>query len=100
MDYYEISDRGILKELGGRIRAQRLNVNISQKALAARAGVSLKVVQNIEYGNASTITGFIRLMRAMRVLEQLDVFLPIARFSPIEIVKLMGKRPRRASRTK
>jgi putative transcriptional regulator len=98
MDYYSMSDAGILMELGGRIRDQRLNCNISQKGLAVKAGVSLKVIQNIEYGKTATITGFLRVMRALRVLGQLDLFLPKVRFDPLEIIKLEGKRRKRASK--
>jgi transcriptional regulator with XRE-family HTH domain len=98
MDYYSMNDEGILKELGGRIRDKRLAANISQGSLATKAGVSLKVVQNIEYGKTATITGFLRLMRALNSLEHLDGFLPGVRFRPSEIIKLEGKRRKRASR--
>ena len=98
MDFYSMSDTGILKELGGRIRDKRLNSNISQKELAVKAGVSYKVVQNIEYGKTATITGFLRVMRALRALGQLELFLPKVRFDPLEIMKLEGKRRKRASR--
>ncbi|MEI7998791.1 MAG: helix-turn-helix domain-containing protein [Candidatus Omnitrophota bacterium] len=98
MDYYSMNDQGILKELGNRIRNNRLSSNISQKKLASQAGVSITVIQNIEYGKTATITGFLRVMRALRLLGQLDLFLPVARFSPLEIVKLEGKRRKRASK--
>ena len=98
MDYYSMTDVGILRELGSRIRDKRLNSNITQNSLAAKAGVSLKVIQNIEYGKTATITGFLRVMRALRVLGQLDLFLPKVRFDPLEIMKLEGKRRKRASR--
>ena len=98
MDYYSMSDKGLLKELGHRVRDNRLNQNITQKKLAAMAGVSMTVIQNIEYGKTATITGFFRVLRALRLLEQLDIFLPVARFRPSEIVKLEGKRRQRASK--
>lgn len=98
MDYYSMNDKGILQELGNRIRNNRLSSNISQRKLASQAGVSMTVIQNIEYGKTATITGFLRVMRALRLLGQLDLFLPVARFSPLEIVKLEGKRRKRASK--
>lgn len=98
MDYYSLSDAGILKELGNRIRNKRLNSNISQKGLAVKAGVSLKVIQNIEYGKTATITGFLRVMRALKSLDYLEDFLPMTRLDPLEVVKLQGKRRKRASR--
>jgi transcriptional regulator with XRE-family HTH domain len=99
MDYYSMNNAGILKELGSRIRDKRLSSNISQQGLAVKAGVSLKVVQNIEYGKTATITGFLRLMRALNALEHIDGFLPKAGFRPSEIYRLEGKRRSRASKT-
>ena len=99
MDYYSMSGAGILKELGSRIRHKRLRSNISQIGLAAKAGVSIRVIQNIEYGKPSTITGFLRILRALKSLDHLDDFLPIVRFTPLEIVKMEKKKRRqRASR--
>ncbi len=98
MDYYSMNDEGILNELGSRIRDKRLSSNISQDTLASRAGVSLKVIQNIEYGKTATITGFLRVMRALNALEHLDGFLPKVRSRPSELIKLEGKRRKRASR--
>ena len=98
MDYFSMTDKGILQELGSRIKDKRLSSNITQSDLAAKAGVSINVVQNIEYGKPSTILGFLRVMRALKVLNQLDLFLPKAPFRPSEIVKLEGKRRKRASR--
>jgi len=98
MDYFSMTDKGILQELGSRIKDKRLSSNIAQSDLAAKAGVSINVVQNIEYGKPSTILGFLRVMRALKVLNQLDLFLPKVPFRPSEIVKLEGKRRKRASR--
>ena len=83
MDYYSMTDKAILKELGSRIRDQRLNFNITQTNLAIQAGVSIKVIQNIEYGKTATITGFLRVMRALKSLGYLDDFLPKVRTRPM-----------------
>lgn len=98
MDYYSMSGAEILKELGNRIRNERLNANLSQNSLAVKAGVALRVLQNIEYGKTVAISNFLRVMRALNVLEQLDSFLPKSSYDPLEIVKLEGKRRKRASK--
>jgi len=98
MDFFSMTDKGILQELGGRIKDKRLSFNITQNNLAAKAGVSINVIQNIEYGKPSTILGFLRVMRALKVLNQLDLFLPKTPFRPSEIIKLEGKHRKRAYR--
>ena len=99
MDYYSMTDVGILRELGSRIRDKRLNSNITQNSLAAKAGVYLKVIQNIEYGKTATITGFLRVLRALKSLDYLDDFIPkTGLLSPLEIMKFQRRRRQRASR--
>ena len=42
-------------ELGERLRALRLNRNLAQREVAAKAGVSLRSVINLEAGKGSTV---------------------------------------------
>ena len=98
MDYYSMSGAELLKELGNRIRDERLNANLSQDSLAVKAGLSLRVVQHIEYGKTVTIKNFLRVMRALNCLDQLDYFIPKVSYDPLEIVKFEGRRRKRASK--
>ena len=38
MDYYSMSDRAILREIGRRLKRKRLDRNMTQQTLADRAG--------------------------------------------------------------
>ena len=98
MDYYSMNNKAILKELGNRIRSKRLSSNITQTSLATKAGVSKRVIQNIEYGKPSTITGFLSVLRELKSLGYLDDFIPVTRLDPLEVVKLQGKSRKRASK--
>ena len=65
----------MLAALGSNLRAARLAMNISQRAAAARSGISLKAVRNLECGeNASTIS----LISLCRTLKKTDWLMSIA----------------------
>ncbi|MEW6364631.1 MAG: helix-turn-helix transcriptional regulator [Acidobacteriota bacterium] len=97
MDYQAMSDKGILATLGERVSRQRLNSNMTQAMLSERAGVSRIVVQRLEGGRGCTLESLIRILRALALLDQLDVFLPEPGLSPIQLAKLKGRARRRAS---
>lgn len=88
----------ITQELGARLQRSRLNLNVTQAALAALAGVTRKKVMHAETGNVD-LTTLVKLMRAMNIADQLDSFLPPVPISPIQLAQLAGKERRRASGT-
>ena len=91
------TDHAILEELGDRLRRQRLNRNISQAALAARAGVSLGTLRNAEAGAGSSLATLIRLLRALGMLHRLEAVLPEPEPSPLQLLALKGEERVRAS---
>jgi putative transcriptional regulator len=92
-----MSDDVILQEIGGRIARYRLNRNMTQDALATEAGVSRPTVQRFERGESIQFTKFIRILRALHLLERLLEFIPEEVVSPLQQVKLKGKVRQRAS---
>lgn len=92
------TDQEILQEVGGRIRAYRLQRNLSQEELARRAGVNRTTVRDIEGGKDSQLSTLAKLMRALGRLEDLNAFLPLASVSPIQLMKLRGRPRQRARR--
>ena len=97
MDFSAMNDKAILEELGVRIQRKRLALNISQLDLMRKAGVSRKVIQNIESGKSCTLKGLIRTMRALGLIGDLDFFLPESGPSPLQLAKLKGRNRQRAS---
>ncbi|MFP6757733.1 MAG: helix-turn-helix transcriptional regulator [Alphaproteobacteria bacterium] len=93
----EISDRAVLKELGGRIARHRLNKNLTQAILATEAGVSTPTIQRIEQGKSSQSANLIRILRTLKLLENLEILIPEPAVSPIQQAKMHGKRRQRAS---
>ncbi len=59
----------ICKELGARLKAQRLAQMITQGELAARAGLSVGTVKNIENRGQSSIESVVRLGLALGLAD-------------------------------
>lgn len=97
MDFQGMSDHALLVELGERVQRTRLNRNLAQPELAQRAGISRRALQKLEAGEATTMGTFIRALRALGVLDELDAFLPAPEQSPIQLAKLKGRERQRAS---
>ena len=91
------TDQAILEDLGSRIRQHRLNRNISQGAVAERAGVSVATVRNLESGNGSSVTTLIRLLRGLGMLHRLEMLIPETEPSPLQLLRLKGEGRVRAS---
>jgi transcriptional regulator with XRE-family HTH domain len=97
----QATDAAILTELGGRLTRVRLERNLTQAQLAEEAGVSKRTVQRLESGGVSPqLSGFIRVCRVLDLIEYFDLLVPEPLPSPVEQLKLGGKRRKRASKTK
>ena len=92
-----MSDKVILAEIGQRVRRYRLSENITQEELSQKAGVARIVVHNLENGHGSNIKGFIRILRVLGFLEQLNLLLPEPEPGPIELADMKGHQRERAS---
>ncbi len=86
-----------MKEIGVRLKRERLNQNVSQADLARDAGVARKTITNLETGEGCSMTTLLGVLRALGRLENLDAFLPDPGISPIQLAKLKGKQRQRAS---
>jgi transcriptional regulator with XRE-family HTH domain len=92
-----LTDEAVLAELGERLGRTRLERNLTQRELAAEAGVERKAVQRIEAGEPAKLTSLIRVLRALGLLDGLDRLVPEPLPSPIELLKLHGRSRQRAS---
>ena len=98
MVFDQLTAHAIANELGDRIKTARLNANLTQKALAVKAGLSLKAVTNSEKGK-STLESMIAILMALEITEQLNSFIPKQKISPIQLIELQGKERKRATST-
>jgi putative transcriptional regulator len=98
MNYYGMSDKAILREIGHRLRRRRLDRNMTQQSLADTAGLSRTTVSDLERGAPAGVLTLIQILRAMGGLEELDTFVSDPGLSPLELAKLKGRERQRASR--
>ena len=91
------SDSAVLKEIGNRIAQYRLNQNKTQAALAQEAGVSNRTMTRVENGHSIQASSLIRILRALKLVENLDGLIPEPVASPVQQLKMQGKQRKRAS---
>jgi len=97
MNFYGMSDKGILRELGRRVRQKRLAINFTQESLAEMAGVSRITIGNLEKGQAATLLTFVQVLRSLDSLDGLGSFLPDLGPSPLQVARMKGKKRLKAS---
>jgi transcriptional regulator with XRE-family HTH domain len=95
----EQSNTAILKELGERFKQQRAARNIDQATLAYESGVAQRTLSRLENGHATSFEAVIKVMRALDLLDRLDLMLPASDISPVQIIKHKRSKPRRRART-
>jgi transcriptional regulator with XRE-family HTH domain len=87
----------IEREIGRQLHDLRLRHNINQAELAARAGVALNAVKNLESGKGATLTSLVKVLRALGRGEWLGSLAPPVSISPMQMLKT-GSVRQRASR--
>ena len=91
------SDEAILREMGERLRTERLNRNLTVDEVATRAGVSPVTMYKVESGANHSLKTLLRILRALNLLNRVDALLPDVGVSPIQLAALRGKQRQRAS---
>ena len=93
-----LSDEAILRELGSRLATARLARNLTQAALADEAGISKRTLERLESGEvAARLSALVRVCRALGLVDRLDALVPSPTVSPVDQLKLAGRRRERAS---
>ena len=94
--FYAMTDAAIAKKLGQRLEQIRLEANIPQKQIAYELGIAEGTYRNAVNGKAK-LEVVIGIMRVLGRLENLENLLPDAPYSPLELLKLEGKKRQRAA---
>lgn len=96
-----LPDHVLLQELGARLTAARLAQNLTQADLAEKAGVAKRTVERLESGAVATqLSGFLRVCRALGLLDGLEVLVPAQAASPMAQLQLRRQQRQRASKSK
>ena len=95
MNWNSLSDTVIVQEIGKRLKEYRLKKRFTQQELALQAGISVFSVAQIERGKAVSINILLPVLRTLRLLDNLELLLPEIGLSPVELLNLKGKMPKR-----
>lgn len=77
---YMLTDIELCNRTAAKIKTVRLKQNMSQGELAAKSGVSVSTIKRIEDGDVKTVESLIRILRT---LGQLDIFIPLVEDNPL-----------------
>lgn len=96
-DFHQHSDEELIAMWGRKLRAMRLEANISQADLARSTGMSRSSIAGIENGRNFSAESLISILRALNRLETLSVFLTeeTTRLTPMELYRLEKKKRKR-----
>jgi len=81
---YEKANTELIREVGLRYREYRKRMGFTQKAVAEKSGLSIFTVSSFENGSSTGLTfaSFIRMLRAIDFLEEIEKLLPAIPESP------------------
>lgn len=80
--------------VGESIKALRLQKNLTQRSLAAQAGVSMTALRHLESGQGAAVSTFVRVVRALDKQEWLRSLAPRITINPLHMAKLHAPRQR------
>jgi transcriptional regulator with XRE-family HTH domain len=74
----------ITKDLGERIAAYRLSLNLRQQDVASSIGVARSTVARLEAGEGGTIDTLVRILKALGAEDRIEMLVPDARTRPLD----------------
>lgn len=72
LDFTFASHEEVCRELGARLKRQRLAQSLSQQELAGRAGVAVGTVKNLEGKGQSSLESLVRIVTALGLVDELS----------------------------
>lgn len=93
-----LTDEAVADELGRRLARTRLERNLAQAELAEAAGIGVATLQRLEAGAPGSLTTFLRVLRALDLLERLEQTVPEPAANPIGQLERQGRQRARAGR--
>lgn len=93
-----LTDETILAEIGQRIAGRRIDLHLTQAAVAEQAGIAKRTLERIEAGHSSQLSSLIRVLRVIDAAAGLDGLVPETGPRPMEQLKQSKKTRQRASK--
>jgi len=91
-----MTDRGLCRTIGTYIKHHRLDQNKTQDALSSAAGISRSTLSLLERGEPVTLDTLIQVLRALDILNIMDVFKIEQRLSPMMLAEMEQNKRQRA----
>jgi transcriptional regulator with XRE-family HTH domain len=86
------------QRLGERLRALRIQRDLTQAELAEAANVSLGALKRLERGQGSTTATLVGVLRALDQEDWIDALGPApTRFNPLDVLEARAKRAAKSS---
>jgi transcriptional regulator with XRE-family HTH domain len=92
------TDPELQLELGNRLRAHRIQQELTVEELAAQAGVTPLTVLKAERGSNVTLRTLLRILRALGMIDQVAAWIPEPPPSPLALLEAKRARPRQRVR--
>lgn len=81
-------------DLGSRLKTLRVHRNLDQVTLAARAGISVRTLRNLESGCGSSLRTLIQVLRVLGREQWLETIAPVATINPLMLTREAKPRQR------
>jgi transcriptional regulator with XRE-family HTH domain len=88
----------LVRELGSRLRTQRLASRVTQQELAQRAGIALGAVKKLESGGNTTLQTFVRVVQALSLTSDIENILELKPHTSIAEMERAAAAPRQRAR--
>lgn len=92
-----LTDDAVLAELGARIARRRVELQLTQAAVAEQAGIAKRTLERMEAGQTSQLSTLVRVLRVLDAASGLDGLIPESGPRPMDLLKQKGKVRQRAS---
>ena len=92
-----LTDDAVLAELGARIASRRIELQLTQAAVAEQAGIAKRTLERVEAGQTSQLATLVRVLRVLDAASGLDSLIPESGPRPMELLKRKSKVRQRAS---
>ena len=92
-----LTDDAVLAELGARIASRRIELQLTQAAVAEQAGIAKRTLERMEAGQTSQSGTLVHVLRVLDAASGLDNLIPESGPRPMDLLKQKGKVRQRAS---
>lgn len=90
-----LTEKNALKELGERIRAHRIALDLSREALAEKAGIGKNTLVRLEMGQSVSLSHLVKVLLQFGFAESLVNTVPDYSLSPMALLRESQKLPQR-----